>query len=165
MKQSFNQFAMRFLTTILCGLFLLLLHAVVHGGPLAVLVPRASSAWELSKLAFWPLLLACLLDYCWGKTHRPMPLPALVLTPLVLTAADWGVLAMGGNGGICLALWVTALAVALAFGTTDGGKQRRVWLAAAVALGVAYVVLTYVTPLCGPFLEPGDVAAMATIPF
>lgn len=160
MKQSFNQFAIRFLTTILCGLFLLLLHTVIRGGPLAVFVPRNSSAWELSKLAFWPLLLTALLT---GRKDCPSSLPALVLAPLTLVLADWAVLAMGGSGGICLALWVAALAVALAFGCA--GKHRTLWLVLAILLGVGYLLATYFAPLWGPFLPPGDVAAMSTIPF
>lgn len=160
MKQSFNQFAIRFLTTILCGLFLLLLHTIVQGGPLAVLVPQNSSAWELSKLAFWPLLLTGLLTR--GK-ETPGSLPALVLAPLALAGADWAVLAMGGSGGLCLALWVAALALALGFGPT--GKRRSLWLVLVILLGVGYLLATYFPPLWGPFLTPGDVAAMATIPF
>ncbi|MEG2176705.1 MAG: hypothetical protein RRY97_07490 [Oscillibacter sp.] len=161
MKQSFNQFAVGFLTTILGGLFLLLLHGVIVGGPLAVFVPRCSSAWELSKLAFWPLLLACLLR----RGKGGMPLSALVLTPLALMLADWAVLALGGNGGICLALWVAALALALAFGRPCSEKWHWIWMAAAVALGLSYLLLTYFAPPWGPFLCPGDVAAMAPIPF
>ncbi len=84
MKQTFNQFAIRFLTAILCGVFLLLLHSVVGGGPLAVFVPRQSSAWELSKLAFWPLALTALLTG--RKGHQRASLPALVLTPLALAS-------------------------------------------------------------------------------
>lgn len=162
MKQPFNQFALRFLTVILSGLFLLLLHGVISTGPLAVFIPRCASAWELSKLAFWPLLLTCLLSSRWGK-ERLSP-SILVLTSLFLLLADWAVLAMGGSGGICLALWVAALAVALAFGVENGGGQRRLWLLATLILGMAYLVLTYVAPAWGPFLCSGDVAAMATIP-
>lgn len=166
MKQSFNQFAMRFLTAILCGLLLLLLHGIVAGGPFAVFVPQCGSAWELSKLAFWPLLASCLLTGRLGKVKRPVPLPILVVTPAALILADWAVLALAGSCGlVCVALWVAAVAASLAFAPEGGGKHRKVFLALAVVLAAAYVLLTWRSPLWGPFLDPRDVAAMATIPF
>lgn len=166
MKTSFNHFAVRYLTAVLCGLLLLLLHGAVQGGLLAVFVPQTPSPWELSKLAFWPMLLGCLVTGRIGGARRPLSqdLPALVGTPLVLTLLDWAVLSLGGSGGVCLALWVALLALGLAFGP-DGGGRRTVWAVLAAAMAGFYILLTYLPLLWGPFLDPTDVAAMATIPF
>ena len=166
MKDSFDRFAVRYLTAVLGGLLLLLLHGAVQGGLFAVFVPQYGSAWELSKLAFWPMLVSCLVTGRLGRERRPLArdLPAVVLVPLALTLADWAVLALGGSGGVCLALWVALVALGLAFGP-DGGGRRAVWAVLAAALAGFYILLTYLPLLWGPFLDPTDVAAMATIPF
>ena len=59
MRDPCDRLAIRYLAAIVCGLLLLMLRggAAAGSGPLAVLVPRAPSPWELSKLAFWPLVL------------------------------------------------------------------------------------------------------------
>ena len=61
MKDHFNRFAVRFLTTLLLGLLALLLHPWAGNPVLGIFLPRYSAPWELSKLAYWPMLAALVL--------------------------------------------------------------------------------------------------------
>ena len=162
MKLSLDRFTLRYLSAVLLGRALLPLHGAVDGGPLAVLVPQCASAWELSKLAYWPMLLACAVTgRLGGERKLCRDLPGVVLTPLTLTAADWAVLSFGGKGRTCLMLWAAFLAAGLAFGP-DGTERRRLWTALTAALAAAYGLLTYFPPRWGLFLDP---AAMGVVLF
>ena len=89
MRDPFNRFALRYLAAVVCGLALLLLHSTAQSGLPAAFVPQCPSPWELSKLAFWPLLAAWVLTGRLGRERRTLlqDLPAAVLTPLAMTAA------------------------------------------------------------------------------
>ena len=64
-------FALRYLAAaVVCGLALLLLHSTAQAGLPAAFVPQCPSPWELSKLAFWPLLAAWVLT---GRLGRGAP--------------------------------------------------------------------------------------------
>ena len=91
MRDPFNRFALRYLAAVVCGLALLLLHSTAQSGLPAAFVPQCPSPWELSKLAFWPLLAAWVLTGRLGRERRTLlqDLPAAVLTPLAMTAACW----------------------------------------------------------------------------
>ena len=99
MRDPFNRFALRYLAAVVCGLALLLLHSTAQSGLPAAFVPQCPSPWELSKLAFWPLLAAWVLTGRLGRERRTLlqDLPAAVLTPLAMTAACWGLAAAGGK--------------------------------------------------------------------
>lgn len=101
MRDSIDRVALRYLGAVLLGLLLLVLHNTVQGGPAAVLVPQGASAWELSKLVYWPMLGACLATGRLGRAPRPFrgDLPAVVLASLGATAANWAVLTVAGSGG------------------------------------------------------------------
>ena len=111
MRDPFNRFALRYLAAVVCGLALLLLHSTAQSGLPAAFVPQCPSPWELSKLAFWPLLAAWVLTGRLGRERRTLlqDLPAAVLTPLAMTAACWGLAAAGGNGAASLAVWAVLL--------------------------------------------------------
>src|SRR5699024_5677189 len=83
MRDPFNRFALRYLTAVVCGLALLLLHGTAQSGLPAVFVPQCPSPWELSKLAFWPVLAAWVLTGRLGRERRTLvrDLPAAVLVP------------------------------------------------------------------------------------
>lgn len=66
MRDPFNRFALRYLAAVVCGLALLLLHSTAQSGLPAAFVPQCPSPWELSKLAFWPLLAAWVLTGGWA---------------------------------------------------------------------------------------------------
>ena len=119
MRDPFNRFALRYLAAVVCGLALLLLHSTAQSGLPAAFVPQCPSPWELSKLAFWPLLAAWVLTGRLGRERRTLlqDLPAAVLTPLAMTAACWGLAAAGGNGAASLAVWAVLLAAGTAFAT------------------------------------------------
>lgn len=158
MRDTIDRVALRYLAAVLLGLVLLLLHGAVRGGPAAVLVPQRASPWELSKLVFWPMLGACAATCRLGRAPGPLlrDLPAAVLASLGAAAANWAVRAAGGSGRLCLAVWGLALAAGLAFGP-DGTRRPRLWLWLCLALGAAYVLLTFLTPAWGPFLDlPAD---------
>ena len=67
MRDPFNRFALRYLAAVVCGLALLLLHSTAQSGLPAAFVPQCPSPWELSKLAFWPLLAAWVLTGRLGR--------------------------------------------------------------------------------------------------
>jgi hypothetical protein len=112
MRDTIDRVALRYLAAVLLGLVLLLLHELVRGGPAAVLVPQRASPWELSKLVFWPVLGAGLLTLPPGAGRRDRwsgtcgggagSLGAAALNGVILAA--------GGSGRLCLAVWAGALA-------------------------------------------------------
>ena len=88
MRDPFNRFALRYLAAVVCGLALLLLHSTAQSGLPAAFVPQCPSPWELSKLAFWPLLAAWVLTGRLGR-ERGADAPGY----------DSGVLGLGGRRG------------------------------------------------------------------
>lgn len=165
MKDHFNRFAVRFLTTLLLGLLALLLHPWAGNPVLGIFLPRYSAPWELSKLAYWPMLAALVLTgHLSGGAKRTLAeaLPAVTLTAPALFLIYWAVSALEPAWGVYLMLWVAAAAA----GTVLSGKRGKssIWLILAAALGVLYIVFTLCPPGFGPFLDPHDAAAMATIP-
>ncbi len=70
MRDPFNRFALRYLAAVVCGLALLLLHSTAQSGLPAAFVPQCPSPWELSKLAFWPLLAAWVLVAQMNKNKK-----------------------------------------------------------------------------------------------
>ena len=139
MRDPFNRFALRYLAAVVCGLALLLLHSTAQSGLPAAFVPQCPSPWELSKLAFWPLLAAWVLTGRLGRERRTLlqDLPAAVLTPLAMTAACWGLAAAGGNGAASLAVWAVLLAAGTAF-CPDGRKHPGLWAALAASGGAVH---------------------------
>ena len=100
MRDPFNRFALRYLAAVVCGLALLLLHSTAQSGLPAAFVPQCPSPWELSKLAFWPLLAAWLLAagtaFCPDGRKHPGLWAALALLLaglymlLTFTPPGWG---------------------------------------------------------------------------
>lgn len=164
MKHPFNRFAVRYLAAVLLGLLALMLHGSVQGGILAVLVPQAPSPWELSKLAFWPLLAVALLSGVKREHGLGRQLPMLVIAPVAMTLVCWALLSLGGSGPLCLVVWMCVLAAVLAVGVPERLGRWPVWPVLVLALAGFYILLTYLPLYWGPFLDPRDVAAMATIP-
>ena len=154
MRDTIDRVALRYLAAVLLGLVLLALHGIVQGGPAAVLVPQCPSAWELSKLVFWPLLGASFATCRLGRTPRSPAgdLPTAVLASLAAAAVNWAVLSAGGSGRLCLAVWAAALAAGLAFGP-DGTRRPGIWAALCGVLAVLYGLLTFLAPAWGPFLD------------
>ncbi|MEA4994141.1 MAG: hypothetical protein VB060_09990 [Oscillibacter sp.] len=165
MKNRFAHFSIRFLTVLLAGLFLLLLRSVGSNPVFAVLTPRFASPWELGKLLFWPLLLAAVIPFRDGGKFSER-LPWLTLTPLAAVLIFWALTAVRPGPGAYLLAWIVLSAMALALaqrGILSKG-DRSVWMVLAVAMGILFIMLTFLPPAFGPFLDPTDVAAMATIP-
>lgn len=169
MKNHFASFTVRFLAILILGIFLLLLRAVAHDPVTAWFIPQFASPWELSKLVYWPLLLAALLPTEKSGLQKRVAatLPWLVITPMAALAIYWGLSAIRPGPGAYLLVWIILSAAALLLsqrGALSAG-DRSIWLVLAAALGILYIVLTFLPPMAGPFLDPSDVAAMATIPF
>ena len=139
MRDPFNRFALRYLAAVVCGLALLLLHSTAQSGLPAAFVPQCPSPWELSKLAFWPLLAAWVLTGRLGRERRTLlqDLPAAVLTPLAMTAACWA--------------WRPPAGTAFC---PDGRKHPGLWAALALLLAGLYMLLTFTPPGWGPFVNP-----------
>lgn len=166
MKDRFNRFAVRFLTALLVGLLALLLHDWARNPALGIVMPKNGCAWELGKLAYWPMLATvALTGRLTGGVKKTFSSAAmwLFLTPLALFLAEWAVMALDAGRGLRVALWVALAAAGTAL--WDNEKKGELWPVLAIALGVLYVVFTFRPPLWGPFLDPLDAAAMAAIPY
>ena len=166
MKNGFVHFSIRFLTAVLAGLFLLLLRAAVQNPVFALLTPQFASPWELGKLLYWPLLLAAAIPLRKGGKFSER-LPWLTLAPLAAVLVFWALSALRPGPGAYLLAWIVLCAAALALaqrGVLSKGN-RDLWMVLAIALGILYIVLTFLPPALGPFLDSADVAAMATIPY
>ena len=89
MNHGFSRFALRYLLTLGLGLGLVALHGA--GGVLTALVPGCASPWELSKLLYWPLLGALVLErvLSGAAAGSARCLPALTLAPAVLLVTVW----------------------------------------------------------------------------
>jgi hypothetical protein len=93
-------------------------------------------------------------------------LPWLTVAPVTAVLIFWVLSALEPGPGVYLLTWIVLSAAALALvqrGILAEG-DRSVWMVLAVAMGILYIVLTFLPPMIGPFLDPSDVAAMATIP-
>lgn len=168
MKNRFAVFSIRFLAILLLGIFLLLLHAVAHNPICAVFTPRCASPWELSKLVYWPMLVAFAIPTNDGggkKKESASWLPWQVIGPGAAVAIFWVFSAFRPGAGVYLLTWiiVSAVALTLALYGVLASTDRSVWMVLIVALGIAYIILTFLPPMVGPFLDPTDVAALATI--
>lgn len=134
----------------------------------AVLTPISQSPWELGKLVYWPYLCGALL--LWrlekGGTSSPGGHCAALLSSTALMLL------------LCYFFGMT-LPLPLLLGFALGGGmllyhallRRRLlggqlmWYLLAIALGVAYLLLTALPLEVGIFLDPRGAAAMAPIPF
>lgn len=166
MKNDFAHFTIRFLAALLGGLFLLLLRSAAGDPVSAVLTPRSAAPWELSKLVFWPMALAISLPLP-GEGGPVRRVPWLSAAPLAAVALLWAAQPLERGPGVCLLIWVSLCAAALALaqrGALSRG-DRSVWLVLAAALAVLYALFTLLPPMTGPFLDPADAAAMAVIPY
>jgi len=165
MKNRFAHFSIRFLSVLLAGVFLLLLRTVAQNPVCALVTPQFASPWELSKLVFWPFLLAAAIPLRDGGKFLSR-LPWLTMASVAAVLIFWALSTLKPGPGVYLLIWVVLSAAALALaqrGVLAGG-DRSVWLILAAAMGILYIVLTFLPPVIGPFLDPSDVAAMATIP-
>ena len=155
MRDQCNRLALRYLAAVVCGLSLLLFRNAADSGLPAVFVPQRASPWEISKLAFWPSLVAWALTGRLGGGHRPFPrdLPAAVVSSIATAAAAWALLSAGGDSSGSLAVWAAVLAAAMAF-CPGGEKHPVLWTALALLLAGLYMLLTFTPPAWGPFLAP-----------
>ena len=163
-KEPFTRFALRFPLTLGLGAVLLLLHDALSGGVLGALLPKNASAWELSKLAFFPpLLCLALTSRQSGGLRATLRRAAMPVFLAALLMAGTGTLAssLTQDTAALMLLWIvlTALTLALA----ERWRGGPVWTVLLAALGVAYILFSFRPPCLPPFLEPGDAAAMAPI--
>lgn len=170
MKNRSECFFVRFLAVLLLGLLFLLAHNMTSDPITAVFVPQIFSPWEMSKLAFWPLLIGIAISGPLSggakKTLRALA-PWLVIAPIAVMLIFWGLNVFHPSPAVYLLAWVVAMALVLALAQTDilGDKDGKIWVVLACIMALLYVVLTFLPPMAGPFLDPSDVAAMATIPY
>lgn len=155
-----------FLASVVLGLLLLWLGSRCGENPLVmVLAPRNDSAWELSKLVFWPYLGGALVIWRGSAAgaSRGGHCMLLLLMPLAAVLAGWLWPALGRW------LWVAVLAGGIALYDAVLRKKmwggELLWYTLAILLGIAYILFSVLPPMGGPFTDPADVAAMATIPY
>ena len=155
-----------FLASVVLGLLLLWLRSRFAANPLVmVLAPMNNSAWEMSKLVFWPYLGGALV--IWRGTaagaSRGGHCMLLLLMPLVTVLAGW-LCHLGGSY-----LWAAVLAAGIALYAAVLRKKvwggELLWYTLAILLGIAYILFSVLPPIGGPFTDPADVAAVATIPY
>jgi hypothetical protein len=164
MKNSFERFAIRFPAAAALGLALIALRG---WSPAQIVTPLYASPWEMGKLVYWPMLISLtLLAGLTGGIRKTLlrAAPCLTLTPLALFLTCWAVSQLRPSGGIYLLIWVALTAVGLALCERETGKGRGVFVVLAAALGVLYILFTFLPPPLAPFLDPADVTAMAVIP-
>ena len=133
-----------------------------------VLSPMNESPWELGKLVFWPYLCGALL--LWrlepkGSASRGGHCAALLSAAAFMAALCqllWGV----------VPLWLLfCAAVAGSMALYHFLLRRRLWggellwYTAVILLAITYILFTILPPSGALFTEPGDVSAMAPIPF
>ena len=119
MKEPFTRFALRFPLTLGLGAVTLLLHDALSGGVLGALLPKNASAWELSKLAFFPpLLCLALTSRQSGGLRATLRRAAMPVFLAALLMAGIGTLAgsLTQDTAALMLLWIvlTALTLALA---------------------------------------------------
>ena len=127
-----------------------------------VLSPVNGSPWELGKLALWPGLCAALvLRRLDGGSSRSGLCAAVLLSVGAAMA-----LGAAGLSPIPLCLLAAAIgltACALALRRLQGGEL--LWYTALILLAIAYILFTILPPSGALFTDPGDVSAIAPIPF
>ena len=167
MKVRFNRFAVRYLTALLLGLLLLLLHGWADGALPGIVLPKSGAPWELGKLAYWPMLAAIpvtgRLTGGMRKTASEL-LPAAVVTAPALFLACWGLSGLQTGWGGCLLAWVALTAAGTALSVREKPLKGGVWVLLAAALALVYVLFSLLPPVWQPFLDPHSAAAMATLP-
>lgn len=132
-----------------------------------VLTPLNESPWELGKLVFWPYLAGALLLWRLEPSggSRGGHCAALLASTVLMVL-------------LSRLLWGIAPVYALFSGAVIGGMalyhyllrshlpdSELLWYLLAILLGVAYLLLTALSPEGGIFLDPQDAAAMVPIPF
>ena len=127
-----------------------------------VLSPVNGSPWELGKLALWPGLCAALVLHRLDSGSSRSGLCAAVL--LSVGAA----MALGAAGLSPVPLCLLSAAAGLAayapvLRRLRGGEL--LWYTAVILLAFTYILFTILPPSGALFTEPGDVSAMAPIPF
>ena len=127
-----------------------------------VLSPVNGSPWELGKLALWPGLCAALVLHRLDSGSSRSGLCAAVL--LSVGAA----MALGAAGLSPVPLCLLSAAAGLAayapvLRRLRGGEL--LWYTAVILLAITYILFTILPPSGALFTEPGDVSAMAPLPF
>ena len=164
MKNSFERFAIRFPAAAALGLALIALRG---WSPAQIFTPLYASPWEMGKLIYWPMLASLtLLAGLTGGVRKTLlrAAPALTLAPLALFLSCWAVSQMRPSGGVYLLIWVVLTALGLAFCERKTGRASGIFAVLAAAVGLAYILFTFLPPPLPPFLDPADVTAMAVIP-
>lgn len=167
MKNPFYRLVVGFLSTALLGLLFAGLYGAVPMVVTAILAPNCQSPWELSKLAYFPLMLGILLTRWTCKDRLPWRADLMLLTLAgpTLFLLFW-VTAPFVTGKLRLILWLVVLAGGfLLSGRAKEKQDGGLWKMLALALGLVYIIFTFLPPLAGPFLDPSTAAAMAVIPF
>ena len=167
MKVRFNRFAVRYLTALLLGLVLLLLHGWADNALLGIVLPKSGAPWELGKLAYWPMLAAIpVTGRLSGGMRRTAAelLPPAVVTALALFLVCWGLSGLQPGWGVYLLAWVALTAAGTALSVREKPMKGGVWVLLAAALALAYVLFSLLPPVWQPFLDPHSAAAMATLP-
>ena len=163
-KEPFTRFALRFPLTLGLGAGMLLLHDALSGSVFGALVPRNASPWELSKLAFLPVLLCLALTARQSGGVRVTlrrAAPPVVLAALAMAAGLTLAGPLGADTAGAMLLWIILTALCLA--VAERWPGGAVWTVLLAALGAAYLLFSFLPPCLPPFLEPGDAAAMAPI--
>ena len=130
------------------------------------LFPINASPWEMSKLLFWPYLPGAVVLWRLSPEENRgghcllllvMPLAAMGLTRLTAGSVPfWGIFAAVLAGGL------TFYALVLRRKLWGG---ELLWAVLAILLGIAYILFTALPPCGRLFWPPGDVAAIAPIPY
>ena len=151
-----------FLTAAVCAVLLYCLYLKAPNPLTRTLAPHNGSPWELGKLALWPGLCAALvLRRLDGGSSRSGLCAAILLS--VVAAMALGAAALAPVLLCPLAAAVGLASYALVLRRLRGGEL--LWYTALILLSIAYILFTILPPSGALFTDPGDVFAVAPIPF
>lgn len=170
MERSVRQCIGIFLTSVAFGLLLRCAHQLWPESILAVLAPRNTSVWELSKIGLWPPLFAALPHHVYrgqkGSLCAYLMVPAAM--PVVLLFVLWFLRMVCGicSGLVDMTLWVCFLAVgdcmALSVRKTAFMRQALPMVTAIVLVwACAYVLFSVRVPDLPIFTESFPYASAA----
>ena len=151
--------AAAYFISLLTGILLQGVYSLWPNAFTAVFAPMDQSAWELSKLGYWPCLSGFFLlelwqCRSWKKNH--LLIPFFSCTGMLIFSMITQCLLGGVSVAVILLGWVVILSISFyLFGSRDpiaGGAT--VWLFLLLLWGGAYLLFTFYPPPAKIFLAP-----------
>jgi hypothetical protein len=156
-----------FAVTVVTAILLRCLQEMMPNPVFATLTPLDNSPWKLGKLVFWPLIVGELATrrMTEGATARGGAYLTLLLTTGVMIAMSW---LLRGYLTSSLSVYLVVLAAGILLYALVLRKKcpcgELVWAAAAILLGILFLLFTAMPPAGALFMDSQQAAALVTIP-